>query len=105
MLMRLAALTFTFIGCWFLSTAAVATEKVDICAQYTDTGRSDHVSAIGMTGYDLTVATHSMNYSTLRGYIVIFWAQDQADRGSIVWPAHEVQQMRRQARGRAAKLE
>lgn len=57
---------------------AVATERVDICAQYSGTGRSYHVNAISETGSELNQATHTFNYDVLSRYIVIFWAQNQA---------------------------
>jgi hypothetical protein len=61
-----------------LVTPTVASEQAEICAEYTDTGRSYHVTAISTTGLELNQATHSRNYSSIGRYIVIFWPQDQA---------------------------
>jgi hypothetical protein len=57
---------------------ALASEEVDICAQYSDTGKSYHVTATSTTGSELNQATHSLNYTSFSRYIVIFWAQNQA---------------------------
>jgi hypothetical protein len=62
----------------FVSTPAVASERVEICAQYTATQHSYHVNAISVRGSELNSETHSFNYNSLSYYIVIFWAQDQA---------------------------
>jgi hypothetical protein len=56
----------------------VAGERVDICAQYTATGKSYHVFGISMTGSELNQATRSLDYNALAHFIVIFWAPDQA---------------------------
>jgi hypothetical protein len=69
---------FLLIGISGLVTQTVAGERVDICAQYTATGKSYHVSAISTTGHELNQATHSYNYNSLAHFIVIFWAPDQA---------------------------
>jgi hypothetical protein len=61
-----------------LVTQTVAGERVDICAQYTATGKSYHVSAISTTGSELNQATRSLNYNALAHFIVIFWAPEQA---------------------------
>ena len=66
------------IGVSGLVTQTVAGERVDICAQYTATGKSYHVSAISTTGSELNEATRSDNYNSLAHFIVIFWAPDQA---------------------------
>jgi hypothetical protein len=68
---------------------AAATEQMDICAVYTDTGRSYHVTANVMYGSELNGATNSLNYNMASRYVVIFWAQGQAsviDMGSIFMP-------------------
>jgi hypothetical protein len=61
-----------------LSGSASASEQVDICAVYSNTGRSYHVTAIAISGSELNGATHTFNYNSLGHYIVIFWSQDQA---------------------------
>jgi hypothetical protein len=72
--------------------AALASERVDICAEYTDTGQSYHVMAISTTGSELNQATRSFNYNSLGRYIVIFWAPNQASviemGGVFVGPTH-----------------
>src|SRR5262249_40762359 len=72
-----AAASFAFVT--FIASAAVkASEQVDICALYVDTGRSYHVTATAMYGSELNGATHSLNYNMPSRYVVIFWAQNQA---------------------------
>jgi YD repeat-containing protein len=61
-----------------LSGTVSASERVDICAVYSNTGSTYHVTAIAIAGSELNQATHSFNYNSLGHYIVIFWAQDQA---------------------------
>jgi hypothetical protein len=72
--------------------AVVASDRIEICAEYTDTGRTYHVTAISTTGLELNQATHSRNYNSIGRYIVIFWAQDQASviemGGVFVAPSH-----------------
>ena len=58
--------------------AATASEPVDICAEYSATGKSYHVQATSASGADLNQATHTFNYNALGHYIVIFWDQNQA---------------------------
>jgi hypothetical protein len=58
--------------------SAQGEERVDVCAVYSDTGRTYHVNAIFATGSDLNQTTHTFNYNVLGRYIVIFWAQNQA---------------------------
>jgi hypothetical protein len=72
----IAAFFFLFLP--ILVTQTVAGERVDICAQYTATGKSYHVSGISTTGSELNQATHSNDYNSLAHFIVIFWAPDQA---------------------------
>ena len=57
---------------------ARANERVDICAEYSNTGKSYHVNAISTTGSELNQATNSFNYNMLSHYIVIFWGPGQA---------------------------
>lgn len=59
-------------------TPAIAMERVDICARYSATAKSYHVSAISETGSELNQATNSFNYNSLGHYIIIFWGQNQA---------------------------
>jgi hypothetical protein len=61
-----------------LSGSASASEQVDICAVYSNSGSSYHVGATAISGSELNAATHSFNYNSLGHYIVIFWAQNQA---------------------------
>jgi len=72
------AVALFLIGISGLVTQTVAGERVDICAQYTATGKSYHVSAISTTGSELNQATRSFDYNSLARFIVIFWAPDQA---------------------------
>jgi hypothetical protein len=58
--------------------ASWANEEVEICAEYSSTGNSYHVSATLMTGSELNSATHRMDYESLGRYVVIFWAQNEA---------------------------
>ncbi len=72
-------------------TVVVASERVDVCAQYTNSGQNYHVTAISTYGSELNGATHSFNYNSLSRYIVIFWAQNQAsviDMGPIFSPSY-----------------
>src|SRR6266513_2403340 len=55
----------------------LANEKVEICARYSATQNPYHVSATLITGSELNAATHSLDYTSLSQYIVIFWAQNQ----------------------------
>jgi hypothetical protein len=73
-----AALTATSLFLIFIATVARANERVEICAEYTDTGRRYHVTAIATSGIELDLATQSHDYNVRARYIVIFWAQDQA---------------------------
>jgi uncharacterized protein YigE (DUF2233 family) len=57
---------------------AVGKEQIDICAEYTATGKTFHVTAISTNGSELNEETDTLNYNSLSHYIVIFWAQDQA---------------------------
>jgi hypothetical protein len=61
-----------------MSARAIASDEIDICAHYTETGRSYHVNGISAMGYELNQATRSANYKQYGRYVVIFWAQDQA---------------------------
>ena len=75
---RLMSLTAAFFILLVLVTQTIASEQVEICAQYTNTGSSYHVTAISTTGSKLNLATRSFNYNSLSSYIVIFWAPGQA---------------------------
>jgi hypothetical protein len=55
----------------------VASERVNICAQYSATGDSYHVAAISTNGSELNEATNTLNYDSLSSYIVISWPDDQ----------------------------
>jgi hypothetical protein len=73
-----------------LPTMAIASEQVDVCAQYVDTGQTYHVTATSTYGTELNQATHSFNYIASSRYVVIFWAQNQAsiiDVGAIFNPS------------------
>lgn len=61
-----------------LSGSASASEQVDICAVYSNTGSLYHVTATAISGSELNQATNTFNYNVFGHYIVIFWAQDQA---------------------------
>jgi YD repeat-containing protein len=61
-----------------LCIAARASEQVDICAIYSNSGSSYHVTATAISGSELNAATHSFDYNSFGHYIVIFWAQGQA---------------------------
>jgi hypothetical protein len=85
----LSAMVFASLA--ITSPVAIASDQVDICAQYVDTGKAYHVTAISTYGTELNGATHSFNYNSLSRYIVIFWAQNQAsviDMGPIFSPSY-----------------
>ena len=73
-----ATAVFALVTCIAPASVAVASERVDICAQYSNTGKSYHVQAISLSGSQLNQATHTFDYNSLSHYIVIFWDQRQA---------------------------
>jgi hypothetical protein len=73
-MLRFLSLVFPLL----LSGAATASEQVDICAVYSNSGKSYHVTATAIRGSELNQATHSFNYNAFGNYIVIFWAENQA---------------------------
>lgn len=73
-----AILAVAFFALFPVIAPAVAAEQVDICAQYTSTGKSYHVTATSETGAELNQATQTFNYNSFGQYIVIFWTQNQA---------------------------
>jgi hypothetical protein len=92
-LLRRCAISIAAVFALFiLVMPSLASEQVEICAEYTDTGRLYHVTAISTTGLELNQATHSRNYNSIGRYIVIFWAPDQASviemGGVFVAPLH-----------------
>jgi len=76
--MRCAATCLLSLLSIVIVSKAVASERVDVCAQYTNTGKMYHVTAISTNGTELNQETHTFIYNTLSHYIVIFWAQNQA---------------------------
>jgi hypothetical protein len=76
--MRLS-LRSAIIGVVLLSPgSASASEQVDICAVYSNTGKSYHVPATAISGSELNQRTQSFNYNSLGHYVVIFWSQGEA---------------------------
>jgi hypothetical protein len=70
---------------------AIASEQIDVWAQYIDTGQTYHVTATSTYGTELNQAKHSFVYNALSRYVVIFWAQNQAsviDMGAIFNPSY-----------------
>jgi hypothetical protein len=67
----------TLLGALIAPAIVVASEKVDICAQYSATGDTYHVAAISTNGSELNEATDTLSYSSLSSYIVISWPDDQ----------------------------
>jgi len=55
----------------------VASDRVNICAQFSATGQTYHVIAISTNGSELNETTDSLKYNLLSSYIVISWAEDQ----------------------------
>ena len=54
----------------------VASDRVNICAQFSATGQTYHVIAISTNGSELNETTDSLKYNLLSSYIVISWAED-----------------------------
>jgi hypothetical protein len=52
----------TLFGALAAPAIVVASERVDICAQYSATGDSYHVAAISTNGSELNEATNTPNY-------------------------------------------
>jgi hypothetical protein len=71
---------FTAALCAALVAPAVAIgkEQVDVCAEYTATGKIYHVTVISTNGSELNEETNTLNYNSLSQYILIFWTQDRA---------------------------
>ena len=67
----------TLFGALIAPAMVVASERVDICAQYSATGDSYHVVAISTNGSELNEATNTLNYDSLSSYIVISWPDDE----------------------------
>jgi hypothetical protein len=69
-----------------------ASERVEVCAEYSGTGQTYHVAAISTTGSELNEATDTLNYNFLSQYIVIIWEKDQTSviemDGSFVGPTY-----------------
>jgi hypothetical protein len=68
----------TFLPLISIPSPAIAGDRVDICAEYTNTGKKYHVQAINTTGQQLNEATKTWNYDSYSHYIVIFWDVGQA---------------------------
>ena len=69
--------TATLFAALIAPAIVVASERVDICAQYSATGDSYHVAAISTNGSELNEATNTLNYDSLSSYIVISWPDDE----------------------------
>ena len=61
-----------------ISTSAFAYEVVDVCATYSNTGKSYKVQGQIYKGTELNQSTSSFDYSPFSTYVVIFWSQGQA---------------------------
>ncbi len=87
---------------------ARAEERVDICAEYSATGKTYHVTANSVAGSELNQAAHSFDYNSLSQYIVIFWAQNQAsvidNVWPVFWPGSLCQRWHRSGRSRVGNL-
>jgi hypothetical protein len=57
---------------------AHAGERIDVCAEYVNSGKSYHVHAISTNGNELNRATRTFDYNGFSKYVVIFWAENQA---------------------------
>jgi len=66
----------TLFGALIAPAMVVASERVDICAQYSATGDTYHVTAVSTNGSELNEATNTLNYDSLSSYIVISWPDD-----------------------------
>jgi hypothetical protein len=66
----------TLFGALIAPVIVAASERVDICAQYSATGDSYHVAAISTNGSELNETTDSLKYNLLSSYIVISWGED-----------------------------
>jgi hypothetical protein len=62
-----------------LSFPAFATDYrvVNVCAEYTNTGKKYEVEAQVVSGAELNRRTQSYDYETYTTYVVIFWAENQ----------------------------
>jgi len=81
------AFTAALCAALVVPAVAVAKEQVDICAEYTATGKTYHVTAISTNGSELNEETDTLNYNSLSQYILIFWAQDRASVIEMSGPA------------------
>jgi hypothetical protein len=64
---------FLLAGGW-----TAAEEQIDVCAEYTATGKHYKVKATKATGSELNSATHSFEFDSFSTYIVIFWDKGEA---------------------------
>jgi hypothetical protein len=77
---------FTAVSLGIVVPYANAEERIKVCAEYKNTGKSYHVTANLMRGSELNQKTGSWNYSSFSTYAVIFWAQGQASVIELDWP-------------------
>ncbi len=61
-----------------ISTSAFAYEVLDVCATYSNTGKSYKVQGQIYKGGELNQRTSSFDYSAFSTYVVIFWSEGQA---------------------------
>ena len=61
-----------------IGSAAVAEERMEVCAEYTASGKKYKVDAVEMTGSELNSATNRLSYDYTSTYIVIFWSEHEA---------------------------
>jgi hypothetical protein len=68
---------------------AVGKEQIDICAEYTATGKTFHVAAISTNGSELNEETDTLNHNSLSHYIVFLGAGSSfryRNEWSVFWP-------------------
>ena len=69
--------TATLFWALIVPAIGVASERVNICAQFSATGQAYHVRAVSTNGSELNETTDSLKYNLLSSYIVISWAEDR----------------------------
>ena len=62
----------------FISFNTFAYEVLDVCATYSNTGKSYTVQGNIYSGNELNSKTGSWNYNSWSTYVVIFWSNAQA---------------------------
>jgi hypothetical protein len=68
--------TATLFWALIVPAIGVASDRINICAQFSATGQTYHVIAVSTNGSELNETTDSLKYNLLSSYIVISWAED-----------------------------